>query len=417
MSPVAWVRANLMRGVVIVENVSASIEPEVVIVMTPIVPGADGSSAANGVVVSDTQGVAMAAESLITPLPDPNDTPQAEQSILAAAVQAQPFGVGGPQPSSDITALKVEPPSTPTQPPATDTPMPTETPVLPTPTLAPTLVPTDAPETEGVVEEGAPEASENRAGGMAAALAASGPANTPTPTWTALATSVATAAGESMQVAALAANQTTLPTATATPTPAVTPLPTATPTPVVYQVRSGDTLVTIAAEYDVEVDALMAANDISEEEVYAIQPGQLLIVPVATPERVSVAVTDPSTVRLETPALLVPPDGSVVGCATGGKLIWQRVQFVKDSDFYVLHLGFVSGGSNGEEVVTWVLAQSSPVTQTDWQLDTSLCDLAPDDFGREWRWWVEVVAASDVARGGETVSVSPPSEVWGFTWE
>src|SRR5690606_29702535 len=125
---------------------------------------------------------------------------------------------------------------------------------------------------------------------------------------------------------------------------------------------------------------------------------------------------------LEAPTLVVPPDDTVIGCATGGKLIWQRVQFVKDSDKYVLHLGFVNGETTsettnetngGQEDVVWILAQNAPVTQTEWELDSSLCDLAPDQFGRQWRWWVEVVEDVD----GRTVPVSPPSVTRSFVWE
>jgi hypothetical protein len=89
------------------------------------------------------------------------------------------------------------------------------------------------------------------------------------------------------------------------------------------------------------------------------------------------------------------------------------VQFVKDSDDYVLHLGFVSGrAADGQAQVTWVLAQAQPVTQTAWTLDPSLCDLGRDAYAREWRWWVEVV--EDVS--GQPVSVSPPSEQRSFVW-
>jgi LysM repeat protein len=212
------------------------------------------------------------------------------------------------------------------------------------------------------------------------------------------------------QAAALAASETT-PTATATPTVIATPLPTPTATPIVYQVKTGDTLVSIATAYDVDVELLMAANEISEEDVYGIQPGQMLFIPVPPLEPLVTTAADP---RVDAPILLAPAAGDTVGCATGGELMWQRVQFVKDSDKYVLHLGFVSGRSaNGQENVTWVLAQSSPVTQTEWQLDTSLCDLTPEEYGHQWRWWVEVVDETD----GNTVSVSPPSEIRGFTWQ
>lgn len=435
ISPIAWARTYLANGVVLVENIGASVEPEMVIVMTPIVEEAASSSLAvvadANAVVSDTQVVAMAQASVVTPVPDPNVTEASNESILAAVAEESPIGVGGPQPANGEAALSAAAEAAPTEAPtATDTPLPTDTPLSPTPTA--TLAPT-------IVEAAA------KAEGMAATLAFSEPTRTPTPTWTVVAAAVSTersaatamptdaaastmalvstpqneaaasgAVGGMAQVAALAANETTLPTPTPTETIVVTPLPTPTATPVVYQVRAGDTLVTIAAAYGVGVEELMAANDISEQDVYVIQPGQMLYIPVPTPEPASLTTGDGAAVRVEAPVLLVPTDKSVVGCATGGKLIWQRVQFIKDSDKYVLHLGFVSGqGSNGQESVTWVVAQNMPVTQTEWMLDTALCDLTPAEFGREWRWWVEVVEEAN----GSTVSVSPPSTMNGFIWQ
>jgi hypothetical protein len=49
---------------------------------------------------------------------------------------------------------------------------------------------------------------------------------------------------------------------------------------------------------------------------------------------------------------------------------------------------------------------------TEWQLDTTLCELAPADYDHQWRWWVEVVDET----GGSALSVSPPSEIHGFVW-
>jgi LysM repeat protein len=223
----------------------------------------------------------------------------------------------------------------------------------------------------------------------------------PTPT-------VKAVVGGIAQIAAISANAATTTTALPTATVAVTPLPTPTSTPLVYQIKSGDTLVTIAAKYHVDVDALMAANQISGQDVYVIQPGEMLFIPTPAP------TPTPATVRVEAPVLLAPPDNSNVGCATGGELIWQRVQFVKDSDKYVLHLGFVNGqDSAGQEKVTWVVDQSGPVTQTSWQLDTSLCDLAPAASGQQWRWWVEVIEDDN----GDVTPVSPPSQIYRFVWK
>jgi LysM repeat protein len=68
------------------------------------------------------------------------------------------------------------------------------------------------------------------------------------------------------------------PTATATAVP-----PTATPLPAgetrTYTVESGDTLRSIAAQFDVTVDALLEANGLTSAEGDAIRPGQELIIP------------------------------------------------------------------------------------------------------------------------------------------
>jgi hypothetical protein len=172
--------------------------------------------------------------------------------------------------------------------------------------------------------------------------------------------------------------------------------------------------VTIALRYDVDVDALMDANQIDAQDAYVLQPGQLLNVPVPASEVEAATAAETSAIRLGAPALVVPTDNAAIGCATGGMLMWQGVQFIKDSDKYVLHLGFVNGPSaGGQDNVVWILAQSAPVTQTEWELDTSLCELAPAEYDRQWRWWVEVVTEMD----GRTVSISPPSVIRSFVWK
>jgi LysM repeat protein len=370
-----------------------------VIVMTPIVeePAANAVAAvpAESVTGGETEALAL-ADSLVTPLPDPNaaqtQAQKQETSIMAAAATQAPIGgVGGPQPTETESAVSAAPESLPTQPPAaTNTPLLTPTSLPPTATALPATA-TSEPVTI--------KAEEVKAEGMAETLAASETEGATEET-----AEESSAERSAAPVAMAAAGATSLPTATASPTSllasspsvATTPLPAPTATPIVYQVQSGDTLVTIAAEYDVDVEALMAANDMSEQDVYLIQPGQMLFIPMPAPEQVVMAASALSAIRVESPLLLMPSDGATVGCATGGTLIWQRVQFVKDSDKYVLHLGFVNGrSSDGQESIAWVLAQSAPVTVTEWNLDTSLCDLAPAEYDRQWRWWVEVVEEAD----------------------
>jgi LysM repeat protein len=63
----------------------------------------------------------------------------------------------------------------------------------------------------------------------------------------------------------------------ATATPEATPQPTPTPTPRTYEVQPGDTLLGIADQFGIDVEALAAANDISDPDL--IYPGQVLDIP------------------------------------------------------------------------------------------------------------------------------------------
>jgi len=110
----------------------------------------------------------------------------------------------------------------------------------------------------------------------------------------------------------------------------VAPQPTATPQPVVelarpasgstllYQVKPGDTLFTIALNFDVRLDALVQFNQITDPEL--IWPGQELIIPgegVPTPTRpaatrIATRTANGSATRLPM-ALLPPAPGQVNG--------------------------------------------------------------------------------------------------------
>lgn len=87
--------------------------------------------------------------------------------------------------------------------------------------------------------------------------------------------------------------------ATATPTPTATPLPTPTPVPIVQEtllirhvVASGETLLSIAIDYDVSVEEIQRANNLSSE---LIRAGDELTIPVlrdSTAAQSSAAATD-----------------------------------------------------------------------------------------------------------------------------
>jgi LysM repeat protein len=260
------------------------------------------------------------------------------------------------------------------------------------------------------------QAGEQDAGAAEAAATREAPATVPAATLP-LPTATAVVAGLVARTTMQAPTPTWTPLATVAPEgapvqlSALLPTPTATVTPVIYQVRRGDTLVGIAQRYNVSLDELMAFNSIGAREVTRIMPGRMLMIPVPTPTPLPTAT--PSPIRLAAPAPVSPEDGAQLDCLREERLQWERVQYVKDSDKYLLHLGFVSGyGEDGGERITWVVAQQRPVTVVEWTLDPALCSLAPQAYGRQWRWWVEVVA--DVE--GALMPVSPPSPLWGFSW-
>jgi hypothetical protein len=93
-------------------------------------------------------------------------------------------------------------------------------------------------------------------------------------------------------------------------------------------------------------------------------------------------------------------------------LAWLPVEFMRDSDRYVLHLGFVNGvAADGTESIVWVLEQPQAPNNTLWPMDVGLCSLAPQEFGRRWYWYVQVV---DSAAGN--IAASEPSPAWWFSW-
>ena len=86
---------------------------------------------------------------------------------------------------------------------------------------------------------------------------------------------------------------------------------------------------------------------------------------------------------------------------------------MREEDRYLLHLGFLNGyNTDGSENVVWILEQQQPPNATIWRMDEGLCSLAPQNYGRQWRWYVEVV--EPVGTGWQSVSL--PSSIWMFSW-
>ncbi len=240
---------------------------------------------------------------------------------------------------------------------------------------------------------------------------------------------------------------TAMATATPSPTATVIPSPTATAAPAtVYVLKSGDTPSGVAARYGVSVNALLAANGLGLNDARRLRVGQTLIIPSSSaavptvpvpptvqptatattavaaaeqsttgePSSTSAATDDQSSaIRLDAPQLRSPESGSFLSCGAENSLIWLPVPFIREDDNYLLHLGFVSGyNTDGAENVTWVLEQLQSANVTIWRMDEGLCSLAPQEYGRQWRWYVEVVETA----GDRLQPVSLPSTVWAFNW-
>lgn len=518
-NPISWAFSRFSSGVALVGDLGERIEPEIVIVMTPVARNAAANAPASDKVAASLVD-APAADS------PASDRAAPDSSMVALAVLTPTVSSDAASPTPTVDSLEdTAPPAatTPTVPvgslgvggarpeetaPPTATTLPTDTPTaVPTATSRPTATSEPTATQTPVASTPTPEPTSAPAMGLAAALGAQpttesastgqgGVAVALVPTATAEGTDQPASGG----VAQVAATQPLALSPTATPEPTATATIAATPTPVVYEIVAGDTLVRIAARFGVTVEALMAANGIASRDVYVIQPGQLLIVPtsatteededqseVPTPSTryyqvrpgdtlISIAaqndvtvdalmagngisrndvgslqpgrlLTIPSTdstldvddsptptprptvvqpaatntptaatdaeLRLDAPELLTPEDGVAVSCSAPEQITWQSVRFMRDTDKFLLHLGFVSGRtSDGTEQITWVLAQPRPATVNSWDMDTTLCGLAPQAFGREWRWWIEIVEEVD----GELHPVSLPSAQRTFSW-
>jgi LysM repeat protein len=216
---------------------------------------------------------------------------------------------------------------------------------------------------------------------------------------------------------------------------------TATPAPETYTVRGGDTILAIALRNNVSVEDMLAANGLTINDARTLQPGDELIIPgpegiptatpaatatgaptgtsTATPAATVTGVPTPtpttaSVVRVDAPRLRSPENGTAVSCSGQETLTWLQVPSVRPTDLYLVHLGYVNGvAADGSEEVVWVISQQRPVSATSWQLDNNLCGLAPNNAGKQWRWYVEV--AESAADGMQPVS--PASPVWGFAWQ
>ncbi|MEJ5249006.1 MAG: LysM peptidoglycan-binding domain-containing protein [Caldilinea sp.] len=474
-SPTHWALRQVDRAVAFVAAIGDQLQPDLTITLGASAEGEEDGLLSQPQVVTLSDASAQPEED-VAAQGDAENT----QSMTTSAEDAAPEGEAAAAAEAESPPVEEQaPPETPTEAPtATPTNEPTAT---PTSTSEPTSTPT-------------PQSTPGAASANPTSIGQT------TPSATLTVTSTLGAGGEPTSQPLVASSAaTTTPTATGAPAltlllPTPTP-PAPTPTPRIHIIRAGDTLFEIAMANGVSLSALLAANGLTENDVYTIQPGDEIIIPdpnapvevAATPTPIqgnftytvqpgdtlmaigmrfgvnlqrildannltlaqartlrpgqqliipgdapSASPTPTSTptlavapsptpapaasaFRLDAPTLRAPENQVSVKCGASEQLVWNPVPSIQSADLYVVHLGYVNGrNAGGAEQIVWVIQQQRPSNVTLWRLDDTLCGLAPLEFGRQWRWYVQVVARG---ADGALTPVSPPSEMWGFTWQ
>jgi len=269
---------------------------------------------------------------------------------------------------------------------------------------------------------------------LATAMPEPGLVITPTTASPPAATATAAPGSTATPAAVLAA----APTATLTPAALPTATPMAQPVAaateeLIYTVRSGDSPDSIARRFGITAQALMAANGITDPTRLRI--GQKLVIPAAgaTPLPLPTPTPQPATPtpqptatptvawRFAAPVLTNPGDGTPYsgGGTSVIELEWESVGALVADEGYVVHMGYVVA----DEQTEWFHEEF--VEGTAWRVAAWLYGRAPQESGRRYRWYVQVVqvsrdATGDVLRDGAGKIVGQPvsleSERRTFIW-
>lgn len=416
-NPLGWLQSGFGAGRAWVDEMAQRLDPQITISTLP-------ATVAEGQAIDNATGLSPDAQ--IDTLSSGGDGNANEQPPLVAIATPERQDANGQsaldaagQPPAE-SAL-VTPTATLAEPTATATVLvvvqPTATTAAPEPTVTATAVP--------ATPTSPPSATATPRQPATSAIVNALPVVT-TPDNTIVAAGVTTG---SVETESILQPTPTLPLPTPTPMP---PTATAILAAITYQVKAGDTPAEIAGQFGITVNELLAANGLSLNDARRLRVGQVLTIsaaatpaptPTATTASATVTPTVPvaptatdtpaSTVRIDAPVLRSPENGSSLSCSGANSLIWLPVTYIRESDQYLLHLGFLNGyNGDGSEQVTWVLEQWRPSNVTLWDLDSGLCSLAPQAYGRQWRWYVEVVEAA----GSGWQPVSPPSAIGRFSW-
>jgi LysM repeat protein len=182
------------------------------------------------------------------------------------------------------------------------------------------------------------------------------------------------------------------------------PEPTVRPRRVIHRVQAGDTLISIAAQYDADMRDIMAANpDINPNLIYV---GQEIIVPLAAPTATPTSTgtatpTGTPTPPYHTPDLLYPAQDQVFeGPDAVVLLSWTAIDVLSTGLTYLVEI----------QVPGWSAPLQGTTQGTSWRLAP---EMWPTSSDRTFGWRVTVVRQLP---DGSLEPVSAPSEVRRFEW-
>jgi LysM repeat protein len=202
------------------------------------------------------------------------------------------------------------------------------------------------------------------------------------------------------------------------PTPTASPMPTETLEPgqateqacekISYTVEANDTLIGIAANYNVDMQAIMDYNGMTGDTVFT---GQVLLIPLcarlATPGPTPTPTLPPP---YPAPNLLLPQDGSAYSLADDSvTLQWASVGQLRENEFYKVVVEDVTEGTGRVRLEAYV-------TDTKYIIQASFRPADPTPH--VMRWWIEPVRRVGSRSSGDPIynSAGAASTKRVFTW-
>jgi LysM repeat protein len=204
-----------------------------------------------------------------------------------------------------------------------------------------------------------------------------------------------------------------------------TPAPQGTPAPAVtgsaetttYTVRAGDTLTEIAARFNVSVESIMQANNISDPD--SIREGQELVIPVSATPVETPGIGGPPTptaashLVYEAPLLLGPPDGQEFRDEQAELPIllnWLSVGILGEDEWYAVTVRGTEPAGEEWETVEFTKANSYRVA----------AELRPPagapSHGLEWEVRVVQLTETEGEDGPDVSPIGRKSETRTFYW-